>query len=124
VASSGAIATARSGATDFELPPGQVTNATLDINFGEYPAGTPSPYYGSVGSLIEGTVAGFNFSISNPLSPGTFNNPRYMRDTGAFLDFDVVTGAVSGPNAEFAVVRYQSGIGSAVIQGVLFLQAQ
>jgi len=126
VASSGAIATTvvRYGATDFELPPGQVTNATLDINFGEYPPGTPSPYYGSVGSLIEGTVAGFNFSISNPLAPGTFNNPRYVRDTGAFLDFDVVTGAVSGPNAEFAVVRYQSGIGSAVIQGVLFLQAQ
>ena len=117
VASSAAIATVRSGSTDFELPPGQVTNATLDISFGEYPAGTASPWYGSARVLVEGSVEGFNFSVSS-------GDLRYGRSTGAFGDFGNVEGAVSGPNAEFAVVRYLSGIGSAPVQGVLFLQAQ
>jgi hypothetical protein len=117
VASSAAIATVRSGATDFELPAGHVTNATLDISFGEYPAGTANPWYGSARVLVEGSVGGIDFSISS-------GDLRYGRGTGAFDDFGNVEGAVSGPNAEFAVVRYLSGVGSAPVQGVLFLQAQ
>ncbi len=117
VASSAAIATVRSGATDFELPPGHVTNATLDISFGEYPAGTASPWYGSARVLIEGSVGGIDFSISS-------GDLTYARDRGTFGNFGYLDGAVSGPNAEFAVVRYLSGVGSAPVQGVLFLQAQ
>jgi hypothetical protein len=117
VASSAAIATVRSGATDFELPPGHVTNATLDISFGEYPAGTANPWYGSARVSAEGSVEGINFS-------GSSGDLRYGRNTGAFGDFGNVEGAVSGPNAEFAVVRYQFGVGPAPVQGVLLLQAQ
>jgi hypothetical protein len=118
VASSAAIATVRSSAPDFELPPGHVTNATLDISFGEYPAGTASPWYGSARVSVEGSVEGINFSVSS-------GDLRYGRGTGAFGDFGNVEGAVSGPNAEFAVVRYQTGVGfGAPVQGVLFLQAQ
>jgi len=124
VASSAPIATVPSGATTFELPPGQITNATLDINFGEFPTGTANPFYGSVRFSIEGSIAGVNLSISNPLnSTGSISDEIYYRD-GTFGSSGIVQGAVSGPNAEFAVVRYQSGIGSAQVQGVLFLMAQ
>lgn len=125
VASSATIATVRSGASIFELPPGHVINATLDINFGEFPLGTASQWYGSVRYSIEGSVAGANFGISNPLdSTGAISDGIYYRGGGTFGSSGFVEGAVSGPNAEFAVARYQSRIGSAHVQGVLFLQAQ
>jgi len=125
VASTAAIATVGSGANVFELPPGHVTNATLDINFGEFPLGTASQWYGSVRYSIEGSVAGANFGISNPLdSTGAISDGIYYRGGATFNGSGFVEGAVSGPNAEFAVVRYQSRIGSAPVQGVLFLQAQ
>src|SRR5216117_3565928 len=103
----------------------QQANATLDINFGEFPLGTASQWYGSVRYSIEGSVAGANFGISNPLdSTGAISDGIYYRGEGSFGSSGFVEGAVSGPNAEFAVVRYQSGIGSALVQGVLLLQAQ
>jgi len=61
VASTAAIATAGSGANFFEAAPGQVTSATLDINFGENPIGTPNPFAGTARMSIQGTIAGFGF---------------------------------------------------------------
>src|SRR5438309_1107000 len=123
VAPTAAIATVGSGTSIFELPPGQVTNATLDINFGEFPLGTASPWYGSLRYSIEGSVAGANFGISNPLdSTGTISDGIYYRGGGTFGSSGFVDGAVSGPNAEFAIVRYQSRIGSAHVQGALLLR--
>jgi len=124
-ASSAAIVTVGSGANIFELPPGQVTSATLDINFGEFPLGTANPWYGSVRYSIEGSVAGASFVISNPVdSTGAISDGIYYRGGGTFNGSGFVEGAVSGPDAEFAVVRYRSRIGSAPVQGVLLLRAQ
>jgi len=73
--------------------------------------------------LIEGSVAGVNFSFSNPLnSTGAVSDVLYQG--GIFGGSSPVEGAISGPHAEFAVVRYTSGIGTAPVQGVLLLKAQ
>ena len=118
LASSAAIATVSSGGSAFELHPGHITGATLDINFGEFPAGTPNAFNGSARYSIQGSVEGTGFGISNDL------DEVYFRDTGTFHGSGIVEGAVSGPNAEFAVLRYQSGVGAARVQGVLLLIAQ
>lgn len=125
LASSAAIATVSSGGSAFELQPGHITGATLDINFGEFPAGTPNALNGSARYSIQGSVEGTGFGISTPLdSTGAIFDEVYFRDTGTFHGSGIVEGAVSGPNAEFAVLRYQSGVGAAPVQGVLLLIAQ
>jgi len=101
-----------------EFAPGQVTSATLDVNFGEFPLGTPSPFYGSARISIQGTIAGLDFTAG--LDPnGTPVDILYSRDNGTFGE-----GAVSGPNTEFAVFRFQTSIGSAPVQGAVLLKAQ
>jgi hypothetical protein len=119
VASTAAIATAGSGANFFEAAPGQVTSATLDINFGENPIGTPNPFAGTARISIQGTVAGLNFSAGSDPN-GTPVDMVYGPSTGYFGGI----GAVTGANAEFAVIKYQSSIGTAPIQGAVLLQAQ
>jgi len=123
VDASAAIAVAQAGGSLIELPPGQVSAATVDVNFGEYPWGTASAFYGSVRYSIAGQVAGASFGFSNPLnSLGVPSDSRYFRDTGTFSE-GAVEGALSGPNGEFMVLRYRASIGSSPVQGALMLHA-
>jgi hypothetical protein len=119
VASTAAIATVGSGANFFEAAPGQVTSATLDINFGESPIGTPNPFAGTARMSIQGTVAGFGFSAGADPN-GTPFDMVYGPGVGYFGGI----GAVTGANAEFAVIKYRSSIGTAPVQGAVLLQAQ
>ena len=122
VSSSAVIAAVSAGGTVRELT-GQISNATVDIYFGENPPGTANPWYGSVLYSIQGTVGGTQFTLTNPRdSTGGVSPLTYFRDGAAFSGSEV-EGAVSGANAQFAVLRFQFGIGGVPIQGVLLLQA-
>jgi hypothetical protein len=122
VSSSAVIAAISAGGTVSELT-GQISNATVDIHFGENPPGTANPFYGSVLYSIEGSVGGTSFMLTTPRdSTGGVSPLTYFRD-GATFSGNGIEGAVSGANAQFAVLRFQSGIGGVPIQGVLLLQA-
>jgi hypothetical protein len=125
VASTAAIATIGTGPNFFEGAPGQVTSATLDINFEEFPLGTPNQFSGSARVSIQGTVAGVGFQASNPQdSLGGISDFVYFPSGATFGNGGNIVGAVTGANAEFAVVRFVSSIGVAPVQGALLLQAQ
>jgi hypothetical protein len=122
VSSSAVIAAISAGGTVSELT-GQISSATVDIHFGENPPGTANPWYGSVLYSIQGSVGGTPFTLTNPRdSTGGVSPLTYFRDVAAFSGSGI-EGAVSGANAQFAVLRFQSGIGGVPLQGVLFLQA-
>lgn len=126
--SSSVIATFNSAGALFEIQ-GQIARATLDINFGENPSGTPNSPFGSARVLIEGSVGGTNFSISNPVdTSGMVSDYFYNQDTGAFCSCgappNYIQGVVSGSNAEYAVLRYTTTVNDYLIQGVLLLQSQ
>lgn len=124
VAASAAIAVTQVGGVITELPAGHVSAATVDVNFGESPWGTASPFYGSVRYSISGSVSGASFEFSTPIgSGGQPVDAVYYRDSGTFSDFGV-EGALSGPNGEFMILRFHRAIGSAPVQGVLLLQAE
>jgi hypothetical protein len=119
VASTAAIATSGSGASFFEAVPGQVTSATLDIHFGESPFGTPNPFEGTAHMNIQGNIAGVGF-VAGVAPDGTPFDIRYGRDSGLLSG----VGAITGANAEFAVIKFTTSIGSAPVQGAVLLQAQ
>jgi hypothetical protein len=108
-----------------ELPPGQVTNAALSINFGEFPTGIPSPFYGSVRFSIDLDVAGLSFNLTNSVdSTGTVRDVRYSRDSGNFGGSTAIEGAISGPTGEYAVVHYDSFVAGRPIRGVLLFEQE
>jgi hypothetical protein len=70
---------------------GKVSSAGLEINFGEYPVGTTSPYYGTARVNVSGTVSGIPFSVGGP------HDSRFFGDGGTFGNGFTIQGAVAAP---------------------------
>lgn len=108
------------GGNGSAVPPGQVTSATLQIRYGEYPLGTPSPFYGTPMLTVAGSVAGLPFILTgDPANPST---PRTGRSLGPVFSGDTFEGAVAAPTGEYAAVRFTASVGSTPVNGTLLFR--
>lgn len=113
------------GASGSNQPQGQVTTASLEINFGEYPLGTPSPYYGTALLNVTGMIGGVPFGVYKPgLDTSAPSETRFARDGGSFGPEGQFVGAMAAPFGEYVVVRYTAVAGFIPVIGTLLFRAQ
>jgi hypothetical protein len=115
------------GVSNGVLPQGQVTSATLDINFGDYPIGTPNPYFGTALLNVAGILEGVPFNVyKQGSSTAVPIETKLIRDGARMINPGPFEGALAAPNGEYAVVRYfarATGPNSQII-GTLLFRAQ
>jgi hypothetical protein len=102
---------------------GKVQSASLDINFGEYPVGTSSPYYGTASLRVTGSAAGIPFSIASVSDNSLPSDSIFARDGARFGDF-TYSGALAAPRGDYATVRFQATAGPVPVTGTLLFRAQ
>lgn len=117
VASTGVVVTR--GGNDSAMAPGQVTSATLQIRYGEYPLGTPSPFYGTVFLSVAGNVGGVPFVLT---APANSSAPAAGRVDGPTFRGDTYEGAVAAPAGDYAAVRFTAAAGLAPVGGTLLFR--
>lgn len=103
---------------------GKVQSASLDVNFGEYPAGTPHEWYGTASLRVTGSLGDTPFTVaswSNPAAP--LDTMLYKEAGGNFVN-PVYEGALAGPGSEYAVVRITAVAGTVPVTGTLLFRAQ
>ncbi|MCV2357488.1 hypothetical protein LNV08_00705 [Paucibacter sp. TC2R-5] len=110
------------GSGDAQIPPGIVSSAQLEIVFGQNPVGTFSPWYGTALFRAEGSVAGQSFLLGEGSDrrqalSGLFYGEGFNAGSG-------VTGAISGPDGEYAVVSYSANIATLPLYGTLLFKRQ
>lgn len=109
------------GSVEAYVPPGIISGAELEIVFGQHPVGTPNPWYGTAIFRAQGTIDGQTFWV------GVGEDQRQAM-TGLFygevFNAGSATGAISGPDGEFAVVSYSASIGIIPLQGTLLFKRQ
>ena len=100
--------------------PGQVSTATLTITFGQYPVGTPSPYYGTAQLIVQGNMGGHAFSLS---SDGTATGqPLDARLYGQSFGGNQFSGALSAPGGDYVAVTFGASIGEVPLDGSLLFR--
>ncbi|MGC4060890.1 MAG: hypothetical protein QM749_08560 [Aquabacterium sp.] len=112
------------------LAPGQVTSASVTVDFDQStPPGAPplTLLQNKVGVSISGTFAGMPFTITNPSGSGTPQlftlqrgapgNPSVIYDGG-------VIGTIAGPNGEYVVLVFQTTVNGIDVHGAILLKAQ
>ncbi|MFY7866874.1 hypothetical protein [Roseateles sp.] len=109
------------GTGEAQVPPGTISSAELEIVFGQHPVGTFSPWYGTAIFRAEGSIAGLPFFVGE----GT---DRRQAMSGIFygegFNAGSAVGAISGPDGEYAVVNYSSGINFIPLFGTLLFKRQ
>lgn len=119
VHASGVIA-ARGG-SGAQAPTGQVTTATLEITYGQYPPGTANPFYGTARLTVTGTVDGLPFVFAaDPANPSS--GPVEARVDGPSFSASNFAGGIGAPTGEHAAVWYQASINGVPLDGSLLFR--
>lgn len=106
------------------LQPGTVQAASLDVNFGESPLGTPNPFAGTVQFRVSGSVSGVPFSVGAAGTNGTVPAEASVGSGQAFFFTNQFTGAFAAPGGNDVVVWYTTDAGKARVMGTLLFRAQ
>jgi hypothetical protein len=107
-----------------ELPAGQVQSAKLDVDFDDYPIGTPSQWYGTAAFSVSGNVGGVPFAITAPGDPAGPAVTRFNKGDTTFADPWQFKGAFAGPGGDYAVVAFTVLVGGHPAAGTLLFRAQ
>jgi hypothetical protein len=108
-----------------ELAPGTVQSASLDINFNEFPIGSPNSTFGTASISVTGSVGGVPFSIGVPGANGvTPSRLRFNGWNGEFTDDFGVYGVLAAPSGNDAVVQFKVMFGYRPATGTLLFRAQ
>lgn len=106
------------------LQPGTVQAASLDVNFGESPLGTPNPFGGTVQFRVSGSVGGVPFSVGAAGTNGTVPAETSVGSGQASFFTSQFTGAFAAPGGNDVVVWYTTDAGKARVMGTLLFRAQ
>jgi hypothetical protein len=115
-------------APDVEQVPGvvlgKVQSASLDINFGENPIGTPNARDGTAKLRVDGMLGDVPFAVASAYNGALPSEALFSRYSSMFIIHNF-EGALAAPNGDYATVRFTTRAKNGVpVSGALLFRAE